>query len=715
MYKEFHGQHFFESSALLLTFVVMGKLMESYAKGRTSEALSKLLKLQPRSALIIEGCSVVRVPDASGNEGRPGAPDALSVRVVGGQEKMVDIDLLQCNDIAKVLPGSTIPADGVVIKGQSTVDESMMTGESMPVGKSAGMIVYGSTINHAGTLYIRISRVGNDTALAQIVRVVQEAQTSKAPIEKIADKVSGIFAPVVLLLSAMTFFGWLIVLSLDLAPQAWVSQETGMEGSNNFVFSFLFAIAVLVIACPCALGLATPTAVMVGSGVGASNGILIKGGHALEMAHRITTVVFDKTGTLTKGKLNVVEACCMYPDKLPKSSYHRNKRDETNVFLALVASAEMGSEHPLATAVVAYAKGELQNGNAHDSAVKIQEPITVDIEPGLGLKAAVTVPDGQHGCTVCLGNRAWMSTLAISIPHDAEDEMIKFENNGCTAIAVAVDGSFVGILGLLDTIKDDAKNSISALARMGIDVHMITGDNKRTASIVAENLGIPIANVQAEVLPEHKSRAVKQLQDTGQVVAMVGDGINDSPALAQADVGIAVGQGSEIAIEAADIVLVNDKMEGVVVAIHLSRHVFKRILLNFAWALGYNMLGIPLAAGLFYPFLHIGLPPKFAGLAMAFSSVSVVCSSLHLKYYKKPVIEHLNIDGQTTSRKTCFRRLFDGLTKSGYETLSTFDDGYAYSDDDELMQMIEEDDLFGYSTSGSSGPDLDGADGLELV
>ena len=487
MYKEFHGQHFFESSALLLTFVVMGKLMESYAKGRTSEALSKLLKLQPRSALIIEGCSIVPVPDDSSNKGHAGASDTFSVRMVGGQEKMVDIDLLQCNDIAKVLPGSTIPADGVVIKGQSTVDESMMTGESMPVGKSVGMIVYGSTINHAGTLYVRISRVGSDTALAQIVRVVQEAQTS-SPIEKIADKVSGIFAPVVLLLSVMTFFGWLIVLSFGLAPQAWVLQETGMDGSNNFVFSFLFAIAVLVIACPCALGLATPTAVMVGSGVGASNGILIKGGHALEMAHRITTVVFDKTGTLTKGKLNVAGARCMYPDKLPKSSYHRNKRDETNVFLALVASAEMGSEHPLATAVVAYVKAELQSETTHGSAVKIQEPITVDIEPGLGLKAAVTVPDGQHGCTVCLGNRAWMSTLAISIPHDAEDEMIKFENNGCTAIAVAVDGSFVGILGLLDTIKDDAKNSISALARMGIDVHMITGDNKRTASIVAENL-----------------------------------------------------------------------------------------------------------------------------------------------------------------------------------------------------------------------------------
>ena len=528
MYKEFHGQHFFESSALLLTFVVMGKLMESYAKGRTSEALSKLLKLQPRSALIIEGCSIVPVPDDSSNEGRPGASDTFNVRMVGGQEKMVDIDLLQCNDIAKVLPGSTIPADGVVIKGQSTVDESMMTGESMPVAKSVGMIVYGSTINHAGTLYVRISRVGNDTALAQIVRVVQEAQTSKAPIEKIADKVSGIFAPVVLLLSDHDFFWVADRLELWSGAASLGSAANRHGWFEQFCFFILFAIAVLVIACPCALGLATPTAVMVGSGVGASNGILIKGGHALEMAHRITTVVFDKTGTLTKGKLNVVEACCMYPDKLPKSSYHRNKRDETNVFLALVASAEMGSEHPLATAVVAYVKAELQSETTHGSAVKIQEPITVDIEPGLGLKAAVTVPDGQHGCTVCLGNRAWMSTLGISIPHDAEDEMTKFENDGCTAIAVAVDGSFVGILGLLDTIKDDAKISISALVSMGIDVHMITGDNKRTASIVAENLGIPIANVQAEVLPENKSRAVKQLQDTGEVVAMVGDGINDS-------------------------------------------------------------------------------------------------------------------------------------------------------------------------------------------
>ncbi len=755
MYKEFHGQHFFESSALLLTFVVMGKLMESYAKGKTSDALAKLLKLQPKTALIIEGCTIVDgnnnggggddddddaitissntnnklISDGSNNINIIAASSNNNVTIKGGQEKMIDITLLQCKDIAKVLPGSTIPADGIVVKGKSTVDESMMSGEAMPVRKDIGMNVYGSTINHAGTIYVRITRVGKDTALAQIVRVVEEAQTSKAPIEKIADKISGIFAPVVLTLSILTFFGWFIALSTGIAPQSWVLQQTGMSNSNNFVFSFLFAIAVLVIACPCALGLATPTAVMVGSGVGAANGILIKGGHALEMAHKITTVVFDKTGTITKGKLNVVEVSCLLPFNLPKCSHDRDKTEETNVFLALIASAELGSEHPLATAIVKYVKTKLSNEKQQrdDRQININEPSSIDIEPGLGLKATVTVPDGKHSCTVCIGNRAWMNTLGIDINEEFEHEMKRCENLGCTAIIIAVDGNLVGVIGLLDTLKEDAEKSINALWRMGIDVHMITGDNKRTASIVAEKIGIPLENVQAEVLPENKSNAVKRLQEEeGKIVAMVGDGINDSPALAQSDIGIAVGQGSEIAIEAADVVLVKGSLEGVVVAIHLSRHVFKRILLNFIWALGYNMLGIPLAAGVFYPFFHIGLPPQFAGLAMAFSSVSVVCSSLHLKYYVKPDIDQLLVNSNGNNSRNinddgCFKRLFDRLTKRGYQTLATFDDEGIY-DDDDLVRMVEEEEdgafmkahLYG-EDDGSSGPDMDGFDGLELV
>jgi P-type Cu+ transporter len=374
------------------------------------------------------------------------------------------------------------------------------------------------------------------------------------------------------------------------------------------------------------------------------------------------------------------------------------------------------------------------NGNSRRK-LKIEEPSSIDVEPGLGLKATVIVPDGSHSCTVCVGNRTWMNTLGIEISQTFENEMSRCENLGCTAIVVAVDGNLVGVVGLLDTLKEDATISISALMRMGIDVHMITGDNKRTASIVAEKLGIPHENVQAEVLPENKSNAVKKLQEMGKIVAMVGDGINDSPALAQADIGIAVGQGSEIAIEAADVVLVKDNLEGVVIGIHLSRHVFKRILLNFIWALGYNMLGIPLAAGLFYPFFHIGLPPQFAGLAMAFSSVSVVCSSLHLKYYKKPDIEQLNMEDTTNNNdksivenvKGCFKRLFDGLTRRGYQTLATFDeDGYVYSDDDDinLVRILEEEDddaelegyLYGEENSDEdSRPDIDGFDGLELV
>ena len=662
MYKNFHGQHTFESSALLLTFVVMGKLMESYAKGKTSDALSKLLKLKGKSALIVEGCRF----DEDGN-------------MFGGEEKLVDIELVQLRDVVKVLPGSTVPADGSIIKGRSTVDESMISGESMPVTKEVGCGVYGGTLNIGGTLYVRITRVGSDTALSQILRVVQEAQTTKAPIEKIADKISGIFAPTVIFISVLTFILWFTVLETGLAPESWVKQRTGMENPNNFVFSFLFSIAVLVVACPCALGLATPTAVMVGTGVGAANGILIKGGNALEMAHRTTAIVFDKTGTLTKGKPEVTHFTIVHQQHLPDCG---NKNLEKATFFSLVASAELGSEHPLAASIVRYTKNEFPHA-------KVEEPVAVEIEPGLGLKAVVAFRETERA--VIIGNRKWMELTLVALDGQFETEMQSIENDGATAVAVAIDGKAVGIVGLSDTLKDDAVRAISALMRMGVQVHMITGDNKRTADKIASKLNIPETNVQAEVLPQHKAAAVQNLQSEGHVVAMVGDGINDSPALAQADIGIALGQGSEIAIDAASVVLIQDKLEDVVVAMHLSRHVFRRIVLNFIWALGYNTLGIPLAAGVFYPFLHIGLPPQFAGLAMAFSSVSVVSSSLHLRYYKRPNLDDLtkasfSVGGEAMC--ACCNCMLNCFSRQAYRQLNQTDDDWA---DDGVVFSDQED------------------------
>ena len=656
MYKSFHGQHFFESSALLLTFVVMGKLMESYAKGRTSDALSKLLRLQAKTALIVEGCKI----DEDGN-------------MHGGQERMVDVELVQLRDIVKVLPGATVPADGTVVKGRSTIDESMISGESMPVTKIIASGVYGGTINSTGILYIRITRVGQDTALAQILRIVEEAQTSKAPIEKIADRISGVFAPTVIGISVVTFFVWYVLLSTGLAPESWVVQQTGMQHPNNFVFSFLFSIAVLVVACPCALGLATPTAVMVGTGVGAANGILIKGGNALEMAHRTTAIIFDKTGTLTMGKPDVTHATIIHPENLPKHSNADAAGSDLEFFFSLVASAELGSEHPLGAAIVKHARVRFKKSETFC----LQEPLDIDIEPGLGIKAVVEAYDQSFEVTI--GNRQWMQTMDITVSRRFHDQMKTAEEDGATCVAVGVDGKALGIIGLSDTLKADAVATVKALKRMGVLVYMVTGDNARTARKVAEEVGIDEEFVTAEVLPQNKSYAVKKLQSDGHVVAMVGDGINDSPALAEADIGIALGQGSEIAIDAADIVLVKDKLEDVAVAMHLSRHVFRRILLNFLWAMGYNTLGIPLAAGVFYPFLHIGLPPKFAGLAMAFSSVSVVTSSLHLKYYKRPNLQSLDASSFSSAKCGgffptichCFFNCFS--KKRGYQALSNED------------------------------------------
>ena len=621
MVESFHGHHFFETSAMLLTFVVMGKLMEAHAKGKTSEALTKLMELQPQDALLVEGMD--------------GEEEEDSKVVVHATTRRIPIALVQTGDLLKVLPGSSLPVDGRVERGASSCNEAMITGEAMPVSKERGDEVFGGTINNNGVLFVRATRVGDDTAISQIVRLVEDAQTSKAPIQKFADRVSAVFAPTVCALAALTFAGWFILLQSGAAPEQW--QEDARQSGNNFVFSFLFGIAVLVIACPCALGLATPTAVMVGTGVGARLGILIKGGGVLEAGWGVRTVLFDKTGTLTTGEFEVREVVVVGGGAdVVKAPVPLTKKQL--VFLA--ASAELGSEHPLAAAVVRHAE--------HDG-MRAREPRSSQALPGRGVVAEVDsatlvgvlpfpLPSGSDTVEVLVGNRRLMQEKSVDVPSHADNAMQRIEHAGETAVAVAVDQRFVGVMAIADSVKDDAAETIAALRSVGIDVRMITGDSRRTAMSVAKRLGLHPSKVTAEVLPEDKAAQVLSLQGqpNGGAVAMVGDGINDSPALAQADVGIAIGSGSQIAIESADMVLVREALMDVTVALDLSRTVFRRIRMNFVWAMGYNLVGIPIAAGVLYPFLHVGLPPQFAGLAMAFSSVSVVCSSLHLRWYKSP-------------------------------------------------------------------------------
>jgi Cu+-exporting ATPase len=665
MVESFHGNHFFETSAMLLTFVVMGKLMEAHAKGKTSTALTKLMELQPKEALLM--------PATWSSNGESSSGDDTII-------KNIPLSHVQKNDILKVLPGASIPVDGTVVKGTSSCNEAMITGEAMPVEKGVGATVYSGTVNHNGLLYVRADRVGANMAIAQIVRLVEEAQTSKAPIQMFADRVSGIFAPTVVTLSIGTFIVWMLILSSGFAPDAWVKDAA--QSGSNFIFSFLFGVAVLVIACPCALGLATPTAVMVGTGIGAKYGILIKGGAALETAHAVNTVLFDKTGTLTTGMpactTSLLCSDCGEDGGTSTTSVNLLTNDEMCV---LVGCAELNSEHPLSKALVQRARDIVSTC----SDFTLREPLDSTIFPGKGMLANVNIhqifpPDrsaylkrrqkevltrrehansvSRNGGTggsssggelnigqqeqlvveIVVGNRTFMKERDVEgYDHQIVDKMMKeIEEQGNTAVAVGVDGHIVGVLGIADEIKEDALETIEKMHEMGIDVYVVTGDSKRTANAVGRYLQIPQDRIFAEVLPGDKANSVKELQERGRVVAMVGDGINDSPALAQADVGIALGSGAQIAMESAEMVIVKNRLLDVLVAFDLSRVVFQRIRMNFVWAMGYNLIGIPIAAGLLYPFLHVGLPPQFAGLAMAFSSVSVVMSSLHLKYYKTP-------------------------------------------------------------------------------
>ncbi|XP_066371872.1 cation-transporting ATPase HMA5-like isoform X2 [Miscanthus floridulus] len=573
LYGAFTGYHppvYFETSAMIITFVLFGKYLEVLAKGKTSDAIKKLVELVPSTAVLVL------------------------------KDK----------------------ADGVVVWGTSHVNESMITGESAPIPKEVSSVVIGGTINLHGILHIQATKVGSGTVLCQIISLVETAQMSKAPIQKFADYVASIFVPIVITLSIVTFSAWFLCGWLGAYPNSWVA-----ENSNCFVFSLMFAISVVVIACPCALGLATPTAVMVATGIGANHGVLVKGGDALERAQNVKYVVFDKTGTLTQGKA-VVTAAKVFSGM------------DLGDFLTLVASAEASSEHPLAKAVLDYAFhfhffGKLPSSKdgIEQQKDKVLSQWLLEAEdfsavPGNGVQCSI---NGKH---VLVGNHSLMTENGVTIPPEAETFLIDLESNAKTGILVAYDCDFVGLMGITDPLKREAAVVVEGLKKLGVHPVMLTGDNWRTAQAVAKEVGIE--DVRAEVMPAGKADVVRSLQKDGSTVAMVGDGINDSPALAAADVGMAIGRGTDIAIEAADYVLVRNNLEDVITAIDLSRKTFSRIRWNYFFAMAYNVVAIPIAAGALFPFTGLQMPPWLAGACMAFSSVSVVCSSLLLRRYRKP-------------------------------------------------------------------------------
>jgi Cu+-exporting ATPase len=549
---------YFDSAAMIITLILLGRLLEARAKGRASSAIEKLLGLRARVAHLIREGNEVDVP----------------------------LEEVEVGDLLAVRPGETIPVDGELAEGSSAVNESMLSGESLPVDKEPGDQVIGSTINMTGSFRFRATRVGKDTVLSQIVRLVEEAQGNKAPIQRLADRVAGVFVPVVMSIAVVTFLVWFFA-----GP------------SPQLTHALLNFVAVLIIACPCALGLATPTAIMVGTGRGAELGVLIRGGEILERARLVNALVFDKTGTLTVGKPSVTDVVAL--GGIPESEV-----------LALAASAEMDSEHPLGIAVKeeAVARG-----------ATVVRPQSFDAVPGKGVRARV---DGHE---LIIGNPAFIRGEGHD-PRGFESRAEELSAQGKTSMVLVVDGSPAGIIALADTIKENAREAVAQLKEMGMEVYMITGDNERTARAIASQT--EIENVFAEVLPQDKASAVARLQEEGKVVAMVGDGINDAPALAQADIGIAIGAGTDIAIEASDITLIRDDLRTVVDAVKLSRRTFTTIKQNLFWSFFYNSIGIPIAAGVLYPIWGVLLNPMFAAAAMAFSSVSVVANSLRLRKVK---------------------------------------------------------------------------------
>jgi len=553
---------YFETAGIIITLILLGKSLETVSKGRTGEAIKKLMGLTPKTATILQD----------------------------GVQKEIPIDEVEIGDIIVVKPGAKIPVDGTVLEGHTAVDESMLTGESMPVDKNSGDSVYAATLNTTGTISFRAEKIGSDTALARIIKLVEDAQGSKAPIAQLADIVSGYFVPVVCLIAVLAGIAWYI-------------------GVRDLEFALTIFISILVIACPCALGLATPTAIMVGTGKGAENGILIKGGEALETAHKIDTVILDKTGTITEGRPSVT-------DILTAEEPTKNNSLSADDLLQIAASAEKGSEHPLGRAIVQ---------RAEEKGLELLNADSFEALTGRGIKAVI------NGQTVLAGNRKLMTEQDIP-PAGLEETADRLAEEGKTPMFVAVDGRLIGIVAVADIIKPSSRTAIENLQKMGLQVAMITGDNQKTAAAIARQVGIH--KVLAGVLPQDKSHEVKKLQSEGRKVAMVGDGINDAPALAQADIGIAIGSGTDVAMESADIVLMRSDLIDVATAISLSKKTIRTIKQNLFWAFGYNIIGIPIAAGVLYLFGGPLLNPIFAAAAMSLSSVSVLANALRLKRFK---------------------------------------------------------------------------------
>jgi Cu+-exporting ATPase len=568
-------QVYFEAVGVILTLILLGRLLEARAKAGTGEAIGKLIGLQARTARVIRDGSEVEIP----------------------------VQEVQIDDVVVVRPGEKLPVDGEIVDGRSAIDESMVTGEPIPATKGPGEAVIGATINQTGAFRFRATKVGRDTMLAQIIRLVEQAQASKAPIQRLADRVSSYFVPAVIFIAIATFVVW-----FDFGPRP------------ALIFGLVSAVSVLIIACPCALGLATPLSIMVGTGKGAEHGVLIRSAEALETAHKLNTIVLDKTGTITKGQPALT-------DVVPSSPW------EEEELLGLVASAERSSEHPLGEAIVQ---------GARDRGLSLSEPLAFDSLTGRGIEA--TVDDRA----VLVGTKVLLDECDVQT-RELEPEAMRLAESGKTAIYVAIDQAPAGVVAVADTIKEDSPRAVRALRDLGLEVVMITGDNRRTAEAVAREVGI--GRVLAEVLPEEKSVEVRRLQDEGRLVAMVGDGINDAPALAQADVGIAIGTGTDVAIEAADVTLISGALEGVVTAVTLSRATMRNIRQNLFFAIVYNALGIPIAAGALYAATGMLLSPMIAAAAMALSSLSVVGNANRLRSYRAAIlppegasVEHVRVE-----------------------------------------------------------------------
>jgi Cu+-exporting ATPase len=572
---EFHGAVFFETSAILLTFIFLGKYLEEVTKGRTSEAIKKLVELRPDTAIVFRDSQEIEIP----------------------------IDDVKIDDICILKPGDSVPVDGIIIEGESYVNEAMITGESIAVFKRIDEELIGGTINENGYLKMKATRVGADTTLNQIIKMVEEAQTSKIPIQKLADRISAYFVPAVIIIAIITFVIWFALFRTGVIRIALLPAGI----NTGFLFAFLVSIAVIVISCPCALGLATPTAIMVGTGLGAQNGILIRSGEALEIARQTDVVLLDKTGTITVGSPSVTDIIAI------------NSEFKTKDILKISSSLEQGSEHSIAKAIIKESKNKK---------IEMSKIENFKAFPGKGIEGHI------EGSKYLFGNRKIAEIAKASISQEVDTQMIQLEDEGKTVMVLYKEDILLGLVAISDTIKPTSIEAISEMRKLGVKVAMVSGDNHRAAAAIAKQVGIE--EIHAEVLPDEKVKIVDKYQGEDQKVLFVGDGVNDAPALATADVGIAIGSGTDVAIESGDIVLVKDDLRDVVTAIDLSRKTITRVKMGLFWALIYNSLGIPLAAGLLFVISGQIFPPEIAGLAMALSSVSVVINALLLKRYKNP-------------------------------------------------------------------------------